>query len=371
VAAALAGPAARRGRLAALLAAEQVDAVLVTSLVNIRYLTGFTGSNAALLVPAAAAGDPVSAVLCTDFRYAEQSRLETPDVEVLIARPCALALARRAASGGRLRLGFEAHHLTVLEHDDIAAAVAAEPAAELVRVGQPVEDLRRVKDPGELDLLREACAIGDRALADLLPALRAGLTEREVARALDDRMRDHGAQAPGFDTIVAAGPNGAVPHHSPGERRLAAGDLLTLDFGARYGGYHADMTRTVAVGAPAGWQRDLYALVRDAQRAGRHALVPGARLADVDGAARSVIAAAGHGTEFGHGLGHGVGLEIHEAPMIGADSTGTLEAGSPVTVEPGVYLPGRGGVRIEDTLVVRDGRPELLTTSSKELLVLG
>jgi Xaa-Pro aminopeptidase len=362
---------ARRERLAAMLAAQQVDALLVTSLVNVSYLTGFTGSNAALLVPAAAPGDPGTAVLCTDFRYAEQCAQQTPDVEVLIARPGAIALAERAVRGGRVRLGFEAHHLTVAEHGDIAAVVAAEPAAELVRVGQLVEDLRRVKDPGELDLLRAACAIGDRAMSDLLAVLRPGLTEREVARLLEDRMRDLGAQAPAFDTIAAAGPNGALPHHSPGERPLVAGDLLTLDFGARYGGYHADMTRTVAVGAPAGWQRDLYELVRDAQRAGRHALAPGARLADVDRAARSVIEAAGHGKHFGHGLGHGVGLEIHEAPMIGPGSTGTLEAGSPVTVEPGVYLPGRGGVRIEDTLVVRDGRPELLTTSSKELLVLG
>ncbi len=355
--------AARRDRLAERVGAAALDAVLVTSLVNVRYLTGFTGSNGALLV--GADGD---AVLCTDFRYAEQSAAQCPDVQVLVNRPCPLALTRRAAAAGRVRLGFEAHHLTVAEHAELVTAV---PAADLVAAGRPVEDLRRVKDETEIGLLRQACAVGDRALADLLPTLLPGLTERAVGHALEDLMRAHGADAPAFDTIVASGPNGAVPHHRPGPRELAAGDLLTLDFGAQVGGYHADMTRTVAVGEPAGWQRDLYDLVRAAQRAGRHALAPGAALAEVDAAARSVIEAAGLGPRFGHGLGHGVGLEIHEAPMVGPAAAGTLDAGSPVTVEPGVYLPGRGGVRIEDTLVVRDGRAELLTTSSKELLVLG
>ncbi len=355
--------AVRRGRLAGRLGPDGLDGFLVTSLVNVRYLTGFTGSNGALLVRADG-----SALLCTDFRYRDQSAEEAPDVEVLVDRPCPLALTRRAAAAGRVRLGFEAHHLTVAEHAELTLAV---PAADLVAGGRPVEELRQVKDEAEVELLRRACAVGDHALADLLPTLRPGLTERAVGFALEDLMRAHGADAPAFDTIVAAGPNGALPHHSPSDSELVAGDLVTLDFGARVEGYHADMTRTVAIGEPAGWQRDLYDLVRAAQRAGRHALEPGAALADVDAASRSVIEAAGYGPQFGHGLGHGVGLEIHEAPMIGPAATGTLDAGSPVTVEPGVYLPGRGGVRIEDTLVVRDGRAELLTTSSKELLVLG
>jgi Xaa-Pro aminopeptidase len=355
--------AGRRTRLAGWLEHAGLDAFLVTSLVNVRYLTGFTGSNGALLVRADG-----GALLCTDFRYAEQSAVQVPDVDVLIDRPCPLALTRRAAAAGRVRLGFEAHHLTVAEHAELTVAV---PAADLVAAGQPVEELRRVKDATEVALLREACAVGDRALGDLLPTLHPGLSERSVGHALEDLMRAHGADAPAFDTIIASGPNGAVPHHRPSGRQLTAGDMLTLDFGAQVAGYHADMTRTVAVGEPAEWQRELYDLVRAAQRAGRHALVPGAGLAHVDAASRSVIEAAGYGPQFGHGLGHGVGLQIHEAPMMGPSAAGTLDAGSPVTVEPGVYLPGRGGVRIEDTLVVRDGRAELLTTSSKELLVLG
>ncbi|MCP9984202.1 M24 family metallopeptidase [Actinomadura madurae] len=200
--------------------------------------------------------------------------------------------------------------------------------------------------------------------------MRAGVTERAVAVALERAMVDLGAERPAFESIIASGPNGAVPHHHPGGRELERGDLVTLDFGALYGGYHADMTRTVAIGEPADWQRDLYDLVHRAQRAALDAAVPGAETKAVDAAARDVIAAAGHGDAFPHGLGHGVGLEIHEAPLMGYDKTGKLVDRVPITAEPGVYLAGRGGVRIEDTLVVRAGGPELLTTTTKDLLVL-
>jgi Xaa-Pro aminopeptidase len=353
---------ARRGRLRAALADSGVDAVLVTGLANVRYLSGFSGSNGALLVTLD------GSVLSSDFRYRTQVADEAPDLELLEARECDRALAARAASTGVGRLGFEAHHVTVEAHGDLASAAEG---VELVPVGHPVEELRRVKDDGEIDALRAACGVGDRALAALLPTLRPGLTERQVARRLEALMLDDGAEALAFETIVAAGPNSAVPHHQPTDRPLAAGDLLKLDFGARVDGYHADMTRTVVLAPVADWQRELYDVVRSAQRAGRHALRPGAGLREVDEEARSVVGAAGHADRFGHGLGHGVGLEIHEAPFMGPTATGTLDAGSPVTVEPGVYLPGRGGVRIEDTLVVREGGPELLTTSTKELLVLG
>jgi Xaa-Pro aminopeptidase len=184
-------------------------------------------------------------------------------------------------------------------------------------------------------------------------------------------MLDHGAEALSFTTIVATGPNTAIPHHQPTDRPVAAGELLKIDFGALYGGYHSDCTRTVVVGAePAAWQSELHQLVREAQRAGRHALAPGAEAKDVDAAAREVIEAAGYGDQFPHGLGHGVGLEIHEAPLMGYTADARLADRTPVTVEPGVYLPDRGGVRIEDTLVVREGGPELLTTAPKDLLVL-
>jgi Xaa-Pro aminopeptidase len=201
--------------------------------------------------------------------------------------------------------------------------------------------------------------------------VRPGLTERQVARLLETAMADAGADGPAFETIVAAGPHGAVPHHRPTDRPLDRGDLVTMDFGARYRGYHADMTRTVAVGAPpAPALLETYALVEVAQRAGRAAVRPGVDARDLDAAARTVIADAGQAANFPHGLGHGVGLEIHEPPLIGYHAAGTIEARTPLTIEPGVYLPGRGGVRIEDTLVVRDGEPDLMTQSRRDLLVL-
>ncbi len=212
-----------------------------------------------------------------------------------------------------------------------------------------------VKGPSELELLATACRISDQAIADVFARIRPGLTERQLAAALDRRMVDLGAERPAFDTIVASGPNGAIPHHAPTDRPMRRGDLITMDFGALYGGYHADMTRTVALGEPAGWQREIYELVAAAQRAGIEAARPGADVADVDAAARDLIRDAGHGEHFGHGLGHGVGLEVHEAPTIGYSRTGKLAERVPVTVEPGVYVPGRGGVRIEDVLVVGAG----------------
>lgn len=184
-------------------------------------------------------------------------------------------------------------------------------------------------------------------------------------------MTELGADGVAFDTIVASGPNGAIPHHAPTDRPLRRGDLVTMDFGALYQGYHADMTRTVAVGEPAGWQRDVYELVAEAQRTGIEAVEPGAEAGAVDAAAREVIEAAGHAEHFQHGLGHGVGLEIHEAPMLGYGRTGKLADRVPVTVEPGVYLPGKGGVRIEDVLVVTaGGGARILTSTTRELLVL-
>jgi Xaa-Pro aminopeptidase len=354
--------AARRERLRALVADLPADGLLVTRLVNVRYLTGFTGSNAALLLTAGAE------VLATDGRYVTQSAAQAPDVERVIDRKCAAALVGRAAGDGVRRLAFEAHDVTVELHGTLAGLA---DGAELTPSGPLVERLRSVKDEDEIALLREACAISDRALADLLPTVAPGRTERDIARDLENRMRDHGATGVAFETIVASGPNSAVPHHRPTDRVVAAGDFLKIDFGALYQGYHADCTRTYVVGAqPAEWQQEVHAVVREAQRAGRHALAQGVHVQEVDAAARDVVRAAGYGDAFSHGLGHGVGLEIHEAPLMGYDAEARLADRTPVTVEPGVYLPGRGGVRIEDTLVVRDGGPELLTSSPKDLVVL-
>lgn len=347
--------------------------MLVTDLVNIHYLAGFTGSNAALLIRA----EDATPVLATDGRYRTQAAQQSPDAEVVIERACGQHLAHRAAAEGLRRLGFESHVVTV---DAFTALTkAAGNRVELVRAAGTVEELREVKDIGEIALLRLACEAADAALADLVErgGLRPGRTEKEVRRDLEALMLDHGADGPSFETIVATGANSAIPHHRPTDAVLAAGDFVKIDFGALVAGYHSDMTRTFVLGQAAQWQRDIYDLVATAQRAGREALAPGVVLNTVDAASRQVIADAGYAENFGHGLGHGVGLQIHEAPGINGAAAGTLLAGSAVTVEPGVYLPDRGGVRIEDTLVVSggesaSGRPaaELLTRFPKELAIL-
>ncbi len=368
-------PRRRRAALRELVRAADLDALLVTNLVNVRYLTGFTGSNAALLVAASvAAGDSEEnedgTLFATDGRYLTQAAEQVPDLRHLVERSTVTPLVKAAAAAGVARLGFESDHVTVDQH---AALVTAAEPAELVRAPGLVQRLRSVKDESEINVLRTACAAADAALADLLAAggIRPGRNEREVAVDLESRMREHGAQGPSFETIVAAGPNSAVPHHRPTDAVLAVGDLVKLDFGALVDGYHSDMTRTFVLGPPADWQAEIHRLVATAQAAGRAALQPEAVVREVDAAARDVIADAGYGKAFLHGLGHGVGLQIHEAPSLGQGGTGTLVSGMTVTVEPGVYLPGRGGVRIEDTLVVRDGAPELLTESTRELLQLG
>jgi Xaa-Pro aminopeptidase len=361
--------AARRGRLQAVLAAGNSDAALITSLVNVRYLSGLASSNAALLVPAN--GD---AVLATDSRYALAAERDCPDLECLTAREVESTLAGLASKRGLRRLAFEAHEMTVERCDALTSVGELEPRP----LGRAVEDLRMVKDDTEIGLLARACEITGAAFDEVVPQIAAGMTERELAVLIDRTMIDAGAEKPGFDTIVASGPNGAIPHHTPSGRPLAPGDMITIDCGARYEGYHADMTRTVMLGPLADWQRDLYALVGAAQRAGIAAAEPGAAVAEVDAAARDVITGAGHGEQFSHGLGHGVGLEIHEAPMLGHGRPGRLADRVPITVEPGIYLPGRGGIRIEDTLVVRSGalaaaRVMLTTTTTataRELLVL-
>ncbi len=349
------------------LAAADLDAMLVTDLVNVRYLSGFTGSNAALLVFA----ERDTPVLATDGRYVTQAAAQAPDADVVIERAVGPALAARAADGVR-RLGFESHVVTV---DSFTSLERAGAGVEFVRAAGMVERLREVKDVGEIAILRLACEAADAALHDLVErgGLRPGRTEKEVRRDLESLMLDHGADGVSFETIVATGSNSAIPHHRPTDAVLATGDFVKIDFGALVAGYHSDMTRTFVLGSAADWQRELYELVATAQAAGRAAVLPGADLPAVDAAARQVIADAGHAENFGHGLGHGVGLQIHEAPGISASAVGTLLAGAAVTVEPGVYLPGRGGVRIEDTLVVGSEdapEPELLTRFPKELAVI-
>ena len=380
--------AARRARAQQKVAESGADAALITSKPNVRYLSGLASSNAAMLVPASG-----PSVLATDSRYAEAAARLCPDIEIVTERQVEPALAMLAVERGFGALGIEAQEMTV-ERFNTLADMADGPRL-LLPLGHLVEGLRMIKDDTEIELLARACAITAGAFAAVLPKVGSGRTERDLAVLLERAMIDLGADGVAFDTIVASGPNGAIPHHSPGDRAFRPGDLITIDCGAQVGGYHADMTRTVALGAPAAWQREIYELVAAAQLAGIRAAVPGADVDAVDASARDLIASAGHADHFGHGLGHGVGLEVHEAPLMGPGRTGKLVDRVPVTVEPGIYLPGRGGVRIEDTLVVRSaagqvgpgdagtvdagtaeaaneaaGAPELLTTTTKELLVL-
>lgn len=349
-------PATRRTRLRARLAHAGLDALLVTRLVNVRYLTGFTGSAGSLLV--AAGGD----VLVVDGRYAEQAATEAPDVGLVVTRGDDW-LHEHLPQG---RLGLESHDLAW----DRARALADLVDAEVVPAPFHVEELRQVKEPEELAAIARACALTDEAFADLCGWLAPGLTERAVARRLQHALTGLGADDRAFAPIVAAGPNGARPHHRPTDRPLEAGDLVTLDFGALVDGYHADMTRMVALGDPGAELLGVVALVREAQEAGLAAATAGAGAGEVDAACRDVIRRAGHGEDFVHGTGHGLGLEIHEEPILRSGAGATLRTGMAVTVEPGVYLPGLGGVRIEDTVAVTDGPPDVLTRTAKDLVRL-
>ncbi|QDQ99205.1 aminopeptidase P family protein [Tomitella fengzijianii] len=365
--------------------------LVVTDLVNVRYLSGFTGSNAALLIVAAdplggaagaddqAGSNDSATVLATDGRYTEQAAQQAPGLRVLIDRDCAHAViadhfARHTAAGpGRAPVGFEASAMSVADHAALDHRLTSAPASvELVPTTGVVEGARLVKDDGEIALIARACAVGDAALRDLLAegALAPGRSERQVARRLEWLMFEHGAEAIAFETIIACGANSAIPHHRPTDDVLRHGNLVKMDFGAVVGGYNSDMTRTVVLGAADAFQRDTYELVRRAQEAGVAAVRAGVTGAEVDRAARAVIDEAGAGELFTHGLGHGVGLRVHEAPPVSSGATGTLPAGAVVTVEPGVYHAGRGGVRIEDTLVVRDGGAEILTRTGKDLRVV-
>lgn len=353
---------ARRTRLAEVLRDRELDAALVTDLVNVRYLSGFTGSNGALLVRADGRASFVS-----DGRYTDQAAAECPDVDRHTSRELAATLLAHADLSRGARLGVETH-VTTVDAYDVLVEIIGESGVELRSLDRAVEELRVVKDDTELAALRAACEISTAALQEIHDGPLTGRTEREIARDLEWRMYAHGAEAVGFDTIVASGPNSAIPHHSPTDRVIEPGDLLKIDFGARYDGYHADCTRTVVIGSAADWQREIYEAVRAAQQAGVDALVAGNPIADADRLPRKVLDDAGYLEAFTTGIGHGVGLVIHEDPFIRGSATGTLLARTPITMEPGIYLPGRGGVRIEDTLIVEDGAPTILTNYSKDLL---
>lgn len=353
---------ARMDRLRTQLDVAHCDAVLVTNLVNIRYLTGFTGSAALLLI------EPSGALLVTDGRYREQAAEELDAagaaVELVVPETLAgqqVAVAARAA-GRAWRVGLEAENVSW----DAQRRYATDwfPDAELIPTTELIETLRLRKDDAEIARLTAAAAVADAAFAQVRHRLRDRPTESEFAIELDVAMRHLGAEDVSFETIVASGPNGAKPHARPGARRIVEGDLVVLDFGALVEGYHSDMTRTVWVGEPSVRQRRMVEVVAEAQAAGRAAVRAGVAVAEVDRACRDVIDAAGWGDAFVHSTGHGVGLDIHEAPRVAKTSDATLAAGQVVTVEPGVYLSPDGGVRIEDTVVVTDDGCRVLTRTT-------
>jgi Xaa-Pro aminopeptidase len=364
-------------------ASAGVDAFLVTQEQDVGYLTGFTGDDSYLLIGRG------RAVFLTDGRFKEQAEAECPDLELLVRKGPMLAAIKEAAagrkgSGGReggkgrkvqevqkvRRLGFQGGHVTVATRDALAEELGER---RLKAVGGVVGELRQFKDEGEIRSIRKAIRIAETAFTELLAggAKRlVGRTESDIAAELEYLMRKHGSTKPAFETIVAVGPHGALPHYRPGRARAKRGLPLLIDWGAEAEGYCSDLTRTLFIGRIPPKLAEVYEVVRRAQAAGIAAARAGTALKKTDGAARRVIEEAGYGKQFVHSLGHGLGRKVHESPGLGQTSTGYLRAGMVVTVEPGIYLPGVGGVRIEDDVLVTADGPKRLTSLPRDLAAM-
>jgi Xaa-Pro aminopeptidase len=339
----------------------EVDALLITDLVNLRYVTGFTGSNGIAIV-----GRDIRRFI-TDFRYVEQAAQQVEGFDRERAPQDFDGALKDGWPEGSFRLGFEDQHVSVRRHARLREMLPER--IELVPAGGVVEALRAVKEPEEVERIAEAARLADEVYGVLRSDGLVGRSEREVAFALETEMRRRGAE-PSFSSIVASGPRGALPHAEPTEEPIPRGTLVTLDIGARLDGYCSDCTRTWATGDLPDELAAIYELVRRAQAEALAAVRPGREGREVDAVARDLIEAAGHGEHFGHGLGHGVGLEVHEGPRLARTAEARLVAGNVVTVEPGVYLPGRGGVRIEDLVVVTEDGHRVLSGTTKELVTV-
>jgi Xaa-Pro aminopeptidase len=353
---------ARADAVLAAVAERELDALLVSNLVNLRWLTGFTGSNAAAVL------GPAQRRFVTDFRYLSQV---AEQIDEGWAREIASDLLKRVAGGlpdGPFKLGFDDTHLTVKQHAQLAELVGDD--VELVPAGGIVEALRAVKDPAEIDAIRAATKVADAAFEEVVSAGIVGRTEQEVALDLEIAMRRRGASGASFPPIVAAAEHGALPHAVPRAVPIPAGTLVVIDWGAQLGGYASDCTRTVATGELDPRDRAVYDVVLEAQEAALAAVRPGPTGQEVDAIARAIIDDAGHAEHFGHGLGHGVGMEVHEGPRLSKLGKDPLAVGNIVTVEPGVYLPGAVGVRIEDLVAVTPDGHEVLTGISKALRIV-
>ncbi|MHB8771464.1 MAG: M24 family metallopeptidase [Syntrophales bacterium] len=337
------------------------EALLILNEKNIRYLTGFTGGDGALLV------GPDWLELLVDGRYVTQARGEAPGTQIVEFRSRVEGIAGVARRHGVGRIGFEAASLTVEEHLRLQGGL---PEVGLEPVAGALQTLRVLKDQREIALIREAARIAAEALATVREMIRPGIRERELALELEYRMRRNGAEGVSFDTIIASGPNSALPHATPGSRAIQDGDCVKVDYGAVWEGYHSDETCTYVVGRPSARQEEVYRLVREAHDRAIGAIRPGVACGEVDRVARGCLEEAGMGGYFTHGTGHGVGLEVHEPPRLASGREELLQAGMVVTVEPGIYLPGVWGVRIEDTVLVTDEGAQCLTPSSKDFTVL-
>ncbi len=338
---------------------KNLPAVLVMQEENRRYLSGFKGSAGQLLIT------PTRAILATDFRYWEQAAKQAPDFAIYQAKgPLKDYLPSLIAEAGDpARIGFESSTVTVAQHQDMQKAV---PQVEWSGVNGLVENVRAVKDADELALTQKTIVLAEDGLRHLLSILKPGMTEKQAAWELEKYMREHGADGLSFDTIVASGPNAALPHHHPGERVIQANEPITIDWGAEIDGYRSDLTRTIVLGEPDAKFREVYGVVLQAQLNAIANIKAGQTGREADAFARDVIVTAGYGDNFGHGLGHGVGLAVHELPRASHMAEDErLPANSLLTVEPGIYLPGWGGVRIEDMILVKDGGNELLSHFEK------
>jgi len=353
--------AGRVAKVGARLAESEVQALLVTNLTNVQYLTGFTGSNGQVLVT------PEEAIFFSDTRYEARAGTLVRNAEIVIY-PINLwdVLPDRLASLSIRRLGVEATDMTLAARDDLSEHL---PGVASVPTKKVVEEIRRAKEPAEIELLETAIHIADDAFEWILDKLVPGATEKQIALELEVRMRSRGADAISFDPIVGSGPLSAHIHHTPSDREIEKGDIVLLDFGCKVQGYCSDMTRTVVVGPAADEHKEMYQVVLESHLKGIEAAMVGRPCREVDAAARDVIEATGRGKEFGHGLGHGVGLDIHEEPRMNRESTDALIESDVVTIEPGMYVVGSGGVRIEDCVVVERGGPRVLTTARKGELI--
>jgi Xaa-Pro aminopeptidase len=353
----------RTKRLLARLSELSLDGALATSYENRRYLSGFSGSSATLLVCKA------SQVLYTDFRYGEQAQSEAPDFETVICNQFAglsEAIVNLASAQGLARIGFESDKVTVAWLDEMTKAM---PTLEFVPMPGEIDKLRWTKDEAEIEAISRSQAVTDAAFLDILSRIRPGVSEIELMSELNYFMTKHGA-SPAFDTIVAGGPHSSMPHAQPTDRKLCSGDFLTMDFGAKIDGYCSDMTRTVAVGTPSPEMVKIYGIVLSAQQRALDKIAPGMVCKDVDHAARGFIADNGYGECFGHGLGHGFGLLIHEEPRFSPMCDDVLKPGICMSVEPGIYLAGKFGVRIEDTVCITKDGFQNFTHAPKELIIL-